>query len=78
MQKNLCLSCAMDLAKRADIRSFGRPTHLGMCAACGDAIMAALFAADADMWKREAILNIRDYFGSELPEEILGDVIILA
>ena len=30
------------------------------------------------MWKREAILNIRDYFGSELPEEILGDVIILA
>ena len=44
----------------------------------GDTIMAALFAADADMWKREAILNIRDYFGSELPEEILGDVIILA
>ena len=40
----------------------------------GDAIMAALFAADADMWKREAILNIRDYFGSELPE----DIIILA
>nr|WP_300183111.1 hypothetical protein [uncultured Agathobaculum sp.] len=44
----------------------------------GDAIMAALFAADADMWKREAILNIRDYFGSELPEEMRDDVIILA
>ena len=44
----------------------------------GDTIMAALFAADADMWKREAILNIRDYFGSELPEEMRDDVIILA
>ena len=44
----------------------------------GDAIMAALFAADADMWKREAILNIRDYFGSELPEEMRDDIIILA
>lgn len=44
----------------------------------GDAIIAALFAADADMWKREAILNIRDYFGSELPEEMRDDIIILA
>lgn len=44
----------------------------------GDTIMAALFAADADMWKREAILNIHDYFGSELPEEMRDDIIILA
>ena len=44
----------------------------------GDTIMAALFAADADMWKCEAILNIRDYFGSELPEEMRDDIIILA
>ena len=43
MQKNLCLSCAMDLAKRADIRSFGHPTHLGMCAACGDRMLVTAY-----------------------------------
>ena len=43
MQKNLCLSCAMDLVKRADIRSFGRPTHLGMCAACGDRMLVTAY-----------------------------------
>ena len=44
----------------------------------GDTIMAALFAADADMWKREAILSIRDYFNEALPETEQDDVIILA
>ena len=44
----------------------------------GDTIMAALFAADADAWKREAILNIRDYFSVELPDEMRDGIIILA
>lgn len=44
----------------------------------GDAIMAALFAADADAWKNEAICRIRDYFDMELPDEFKDDVIILA
>lgn len=44
----------------------------------GDAIMAALFAADADAWKNEAICRIRDYFDMELPDEYKDDVIILA
>ena len=44
----------------------------------GDAIMAALFAADADAWKNEAICRIRDYFTMELPDEAMDDVIILA
>lgn len=44
----------------------------------GDTIMAALFAADADAWKREAILNIRDYFSVELPDEMRDEIIILA
>lgn len=44
----------------------------------GDAIMAALFAADADAWKNEAIRGIREYFDTELPNEFMDDVIILA
>ena len=44
----------------------------------GDAIMAALFAADADAWKNEAICRIRDYFTMELPDEAMDNVIILA
>ena len=44
----------------------------------GDAIMAALFAADADAWKNEAIGRIRDFFAMELPDEYKDDVIILA
>lgn len=44
----------------------------------GDTIMAALFAADADAWKREAILSIRDYFYAEIPDGMRDDIIILA
>lgn len=44
----------------------------------GDTIMAALFAADGDGWKRDAILAIRDWFAMELPEEYKDEVIILA
>lgn len=44
----------------------------------GDAIYAALFAADGDGWKRETILRIRDWFTMELTDEQRQDVIILA
>lgn len=44
----------------------------------GDQIFAALFAADGDGWKRDAILTIRDWFAMELPEENCDEVIILA
>lgn len=44
----------------------------------GDAICAALFAADGDGWKRETILRIRDWFTMELPDEERDEVIILA
>lgn len=43
MHKNLCLSCAMDLAKRVDIRSLGKPAHLGMCSACGDKMLVTAY-----------------------------------
>lgn len=43
-----------------------------------DGVLAALFAADANAWKHEATLSIRDYFANELPEELRDDVIILA
>ena len=33
----------------------------------GDEVQAALFAADADAWKREAIANIRDWFEQHIP-----------
>lgn len=44
----------------------------------GDEVQAALFAADADAWKREAIANIRDWFEHHIPQELREDVIILA
>lgn len=44
----------------------------------GDTIMATLFAADGDGWKRDAILTIRDWFATELPEEARDGVIVLA
>ena len=44
----------------------------------GDEVQAALFAADADAWKREAIANIRDWFEQHIPQELREDVIILA
>ena len=44
----------------------------------GDEVQAALFAADADAWKREAIANIRDWFEQHIPQEFREDVIILA
>ena len=44
----------------------------------GDDVQAALFAADADAWKREAIANIRDWFEQHIPQELREDVIILA
>lgn len=44
----------------------------------GDTITAALFAADGDGWKRDAILTIRDWFAAELPEEVRDSVIVLA
>ncbi|MDO5785428.1 MAG: hypothetical protein Q4P20_10250 [Eubacteriales bacterium] len=40
-------------------------------------VTAALFEADGNAWKHEAILNIRDYLNLEL-REMLDDVIILA
>ena len=43
MHKNLCLSCAMDLAKRVDIRLLGKPAHLGMCSACGDKMLVTAY-----------------------------------
>ena len=44
----------------------------------GGEVQAALFAADADAWKREAIANIRDWFEQHIPQELREDVIILA
>lgn len=44
----------------------------------GDIISAALFPADADAWKREAILGIRDWLAAELPAQSQDDTIILA
>lgn len=44
----------------------------------GDEVQAALFAADADAWKREAIANISDWFEQHIPQELREDVIILA
>ena len=44
----------------------------------GDEVQAALFAADADAWKREAIANIRDWFEQHIPQDLREDVIILA
>ena len=44
----------------------------------GDEVQAALFAADADAWKREAIANIRDWFEQHISQELREDVIILA
>lgn len=44
----------------------------------GDEVQTALFAADADAWKREAIANIRDWFEQHIPQELREDVIILA
>ena len=44
----------------------------------GDEVQAALFAADADAWKHEAIANIRDWFEQHIPQELREDVIILA
>lgn len=44
----------------------------------GDEVQAALFAADADAWKREAIANIRDWFEHHIPQELREDIIILA
>lgn len=44
----------------------------------GDGINAALFEADGNAWKREAIQNIKAYFAREIPKELCDDVIILA
>lgn len=44
----------------------------------GDTILAALFAADGDGWKREAILLIKEWLENELPAEAQDAVIILA
>lgn len=41
-------------------------------------VSAALFEADGNAWKHEAIENIRDYFREELPMDMLDEVIILA
>ena len=41
----------------------------------GSSISAALFEADGNAWKNEAILNIKEFFKSSLSGE---DVIILA
>ncbi|MCD8356275.1 MAG: hypothetical protein LUE11_06860 [Clostridia bacterium] len=41
-------------------------------------VSVALFEADGNAWKHEAIVNIRDYFCNELPKEMLDEVIILA
>ena len=41
-------------------------------------VSAALFAADGDAWKRDAILTIRDWFMAEIPDQLRDDVIILA
>lgn len=57
----------------SDINMTGEVKEINLLDMMGGAV-----AADADMWKREAILNIRDYFGSELPEEMRDDIIILA
>lgn len=43
----------------------------------GDEVQAALFAADANAWKNEAIANIRGWFESNLPTED-EDIILLA
>lgn len=41
-------------------------------------VSAALYEADGNAWKHEAIVSIRDYFREELPKELLDEVIILA
>lgn len=41
-------------------------------------VMAALFEADGNAWKRSAIQNIKAYLAHEIPEELRDDVIILA
>lgn len=43
-----------------------------------DGVQAALFAADGNAWKHDAILGIRDYFNAELPEQSKEFVTILA
>lgn len=41
-------------------------------------VEAALFTADSNAWVNDAILDIRDFLASKLPEELRDDVIILA
>lgn len=41
-------------------------------------VSAALFEADGNAWKHEAIISIRDYFQTELPRDMLDDVVVLA
>lgn len=41
-------------------------------------VEAALFTADGNAWVNDAILDIRDFLASKLPDELRDDVIILA